>query len=135
VATIADLRRSLLVLKSPSLLQKINRELAREAVAEVQRGFDRRASPYGVPWRPTKRRNPILEKTGALRRGIKPFITNGKLELRATGSAAKYAAFHQYGTRKMPARKFLPDSGQLPPVFEKSFGRVLDGIIGRLLKG
>ena len=46
----------------------------------------------------------ILERTGTLRRSITTRLEAGAL---LASTDAPYAAFHQYGTRRLPARPFL----------------------------
>lgn len=88
----------------------------------ILEGFRRESDPYGVPWRPTRRSNPILQDTLALRDGITWRADSRGVELHTSGRANDYAAFHQRGTRKMARRKFMPDPGQLPPIYERQIG-------------
>ncbi|MDV6376373.1 phage virion morphogenesis protein [Deinococcus arenicola] len=116
-STLGKLRGDLADIQKPTILQKLNRSLGKVALDLVQSGFDRRTDPYGVPWRPTRGRNPILERTGTMRGAIRMTAKAGKITVRTTGKSSKYAVHHQYGTRYLPARKIMPDPGALPPAY------------------
>lgn len=107
-----------------SLLETIAQRLARAeellasaapvVAAAMELNFDEEGRP--VRWAPLAPRSAawkarrfgaglrILERTGALRRSI-----TTRLEGRAlvASSDVPYAAFHQFGTRRLPARPFL----------------------------
>lgn len=87
----------------------------------VREGFDRSRAPSGQPWRPLARsrprgrpgRRPLVD-TGTLRAWASHAMVQGAA---ATWDAPLYGAFHQFGTRTIPARPFLPP-GRLPRVWE-----------------
>lgn len=82
--------------------------------AAIERNFDEEGRP--VRWAPLSARYAawkarrfgaglrILERSGALRRSISTRLEGGAL---VASTAVPYAAFHQYGTRRLPARPFL----------------------------
>ena len=82
--------------------------------AAIERNFDEEGWP--VPWAPLSARYAaykarrfgaglrILERSGALRRSISTRLEGGAL---VASTDVPYAAFHQYGTRRLPARPFL----------------------------
>lgn len=82
--------------------------------AAIERDFDEEGRP--VRWAPLSARYAawkarrfgaglrILERSGALRRSISTRIEGGAL---VASTAVPYAAFHQFGTRFIPARPFL----------------------------
>lgn len=146
MSLLKGLKRQLRDLQNPRTLHDLHNLAGRATHDLVMDGFDRTTDPYGVPWAPTKRRNPILQDTLALRSGIRWKADSRGLVIRTTGKANKYAAFHQDGTRGrtravskrgrfrsdrstqrlktkvtirfvpgLPARKFLPDEGRMPP--------------------
>jgi len=119
-AALADMRRRL------AKLGQTNREIVREfesvAVRELDRTFGRRQSPYGRRWkaRKTRRSNPLLEETGALRGSVTGHRKG------ALGFGVKYtdhkAAWHHNGTsRGIDARRLVPFSGRLPAKWKKRF--------------
>ena len=82
--------------------------------AAIERNFDEGGRP--LPWAPLTPRYAaykarrfgaglrILERSGALRRSISTRLEGGAL---VASTDVPYAAFHQYGTRRLPARPFL----------------------------
>jgi len=82
--------------------------------AAIERNFDEEGRP--VRWAPLSARYAawkarrfgaglrILERSGALRRSISTRIEGSAL---VASTAVPYAAFHQFGTRFIPARPFL----------------------------
>lgn len=113
------LLRQLRDLQNPQTLHDLH-NIAGHATHElVLEGFRREADPYGVPWRPTRRPNPILQDTFALRNGIVWRADSRGVLVQTTGQANAYAAYHQRGTRKLPRRKFMPGVGELPPAYEQ----------------
>lgn len=71
------------------------------------------------PWAPRKNNadpgRPLLYKSGDLMRNFRSVVTGPGTVV--VGTKVKYARYHQHGTKKMPARPFLPvdKSGQLTP--------------------
>lgn len=82
--------------------------------AAIERNFDEEGRP--VRWAPLAARYAaykarrfgsglrILERSGGLRRSITTRLEAGAL---VASSGVPYAAFHQFGTRRLPARPFL----------------------------
>jgi phage gpG-like protein len=83
----------------------------------VRETFDRSRAPTGEAWRPLKRgpsrsrpgRRPLV-KTGNLRSLASHGVIVGSTSVWST---SRIGAFHQLGTRTIPARPFLPP-GRLP---------------------
>lgn len=71
-------------------------------------GFDRSVDPYGTPWAEIQRDGQILVDNGLLRQSVKSYAygTDAGVTI-----GQEYASFHQEGTRRMPARKMVPDEG------------------------
>lgn len=109
-------------------------EMAHAAVQLVQEEFVfSSADPYGNPWRPLKKARaglggPLL-KTGKLMRSVKRRVTFDGFTLRSTDPKA---VFHQNGTRRMPARPFLPQ-GELPFEWVQRFEEIADAAIERAI--
>lgn len=106
-----------------SRLEPPLRKYGQYRVGQIERQFDTETDPYGNAWSPLaqstieqKRRlgypDSILTRTGDLR---KSFDFNARGKTLTIESYSPYAGFHQTGTRKMPARKLLPDDGDTEP--------------------
>lgn len=112
------LKRQLDGLQNPQTLHDLHNIAGRATHELVLQGFQREASPDGSPWAPTRRRNPILQDTLALRDGIQWKADSRGLVIQTSGRANRYAAYHQRGTRRLPRREFLPEAGVIPPAYE-----------------
>lgn len=100
---------------------RVLRAMSRAGDDLIREGFDRSRAPSGVAWQPLRaprsRRRPgrrPLADTGQLRAWASHAMVSGTT---ATWDAPLYGAFHQLGTRTIPARPFLPP-GRLPRVWE-----------------
>ena len=74
------------------------------------------------PWSPrkdTKSTHPLLIKSGDLRRNFRSVVTGPDTVV--VGTKVKYAGYHQFGTKHMPARPFFPidERGQLTPTVQR----------------
>lgn len=100
---------------------------------EVMDNFKAQGRP--TKWRPLSERysafksqsagsgKPILEFHGKLKQSINAKSTNANAEVK---TGVLYGVYHQTGTRKMPARPFMPDSKNpnMPPFDSKGIGRI-----------
>lgn len=86
--------------------------VAEEVIELVREGFERESDPYGAKWAGLKSRSGrILQDTGGLRTS---FHRKSLSDTETTVGAGKsYARYHQDGTKRMPARKMVPD-GDIP---------------------
>lgn len=103
-----------------------SKALADGATALARQGFRQGRSPEGATWAPTRAGNPPLRRTGALERAV---------QARDTGSGFSFSVpspggFHQSGTRRMPARPFLPVRGL--PV--RWLARLRDAALGAIAR-
>jgi phage gpG-like protein len=96
--------------------------LANEAHRQVIEGVSRKRDPYGNSWAARKNKGgwPLLDKTGAM-------VNSFTVRTRPTGFsiwARDYAAYHEQGTSRMPARILWPrpDLG-LGPIWGDAFLR------------
>jgi phage virion morphogenesis protein len=77
----------------------------------IWQGFEAERDPWGKSWaplkNPSKRRagGKILRDTGRLFNSIGYTVTPTSVSV---GTSIEYGVFHQMGTKRMPARKFLP---------------------------
>lgn len=102
-------------------MQGLSRNLAEETVELVREGFDKERDPFGKRWAKLKYRSGrILQDTGRLRI-FKPGSVTAKGF--TVSSGAPYGRYHQGGTRRIPARKMVPDSG-LPARWRTALVRV-----------
>lgn len=100
--------------QSDRLLLAQSAEMKPELLKLVDEGFDERKDPVGRRWKRRKKAYPwpILNKTLLLRKSWRArqagrngvYLTN----------PVYYAVFHQRGTRKMVARKMVPDQSLSP---------------------
>lgn len=118
-------------------LQKLSTEgktIARAALASTLRdlileGFIRETDPRGRKWAPRKDSlpHPILDKTGAMKRGFEIDTRGANIVVQNNVLSAQgrpYPLFHQTGTSKMVARKPLPDRS-LSPYWKKEFDKTV----------
>ena len=92
--------------------ERVQRALTRTGNDLERETFDRSRTPEGTPWAPLKRgpskrrpgRRPLV-KTGALRSWASHGVITGS---RTVWSASRIGDFHQQGTYRMAARRFLP---------------------------
>ncbi len=90
------------------------------------------------PWAPRKDKkatHPLLIKSGALRQSF-----SWRLEAPNTvvvGTPHKYANYHQYGTKNMPARPFFPVDkyGSLTPDMARKIDQIIGKAYSEALKG
>lgn len=110
-----------------------------EAIAElIQQEFDVGQDPYDAAWAP------LAPATVAKGRGAPPLTDTGALsavEVTPMAGAgisitvgADYGAFHQTGTRDMPARPILP-TGPLPATWERALDDAAEQAFERTLGG
>lgn len=79
------------------------REMGRVALRSARENFARGGRPR---WKRRKKRQPwrLMHKTKALRDSLKVELLRTGI---AVGSDLHYASYHQFGTRRMPARPFV----------------------------
>jgi phage gpG-like protein len=99
-----------------------------EVAAIERQAFNSESTPEGRAWAPLKqpRSGRILRRTGALRRGATVAIVWGNtVRLRVPA----YAAFHNTGTSRMPARPWQPMTPLDPAIYlriETAMRRVVE---------
>ena len=78
-------------------LAKVAAELGKQSLTQTDRRFDRRETPERRPWaaRKVATDNPILERSGALRRS--PEVRDADNTGVTLASALPYSAVHQWG--------------------------------------
>ena len=103
------------------------------AVASRAQLAFRTASLRPAPWAPRKASkrddgHPLLIRSGNLRQSISWRLSGSDTVV--VGAPMKYAAYHQLGTRKMPARPFFPfsRSGQLTPAMDRKIKGILERV-------
>jgi hypothetical protein len=105
----------------------------------IQEQFDRGEDSYGDGWANLAattlargRHPPPLTDTGALRNSITVYPTKGAGIEIAVGM--DYGRFHQTGTQFMPARKILPDKGELPQEWEDAIEKSVSDAMQKRMK-
>ena len=85
---------------------------------QLRRGFTTATDPWGEPWKalknPSKRRGrnaKPLRDTGALMKSLTFDADNTGLDI---GTNLAYSVFHQFGTKNIPSRRFLPIQSNRP---------------------
>jgi phage gpG-like protein len=102
-------------------------QLAAEALGRVHYAFAASRAPGGAAWaRLRYRAGRPLVLTGRLFGSLRSRVTTTGV---AVSTSRPYAAFHQFGTRRVPARPFFPAEGELPPPWREAFERVVDAAI------
>jgi phage gpG-like protein len=90
-------------------------EIAAPAITiELQKQFAQGRDPHGRKWRKLATgKASHLEESGKLRSKTRAApMPGGRRGVRILfGSRARIAGFHQTGTKRMPARRILPDKG------------------------
>ena len=102
-----------------------------QAVASRAQQAFRTATFRPAKWEPRKRKgdgHPLLIRSGNLRQSI-TWRFNGD-DAVVVGSPAKYARYHQFGTKRMPARPFFPfdEQGRLTAGMKTKIDRNVDRI-------
>lgn len=105
-----------------SFLSFLRQLLAARVSQLIGESFSSRKTPYGLPWKPSKKPGAgDLIETGRLK---------GSLTIKATregisvSSSAPYAVVHQFGAKgkhRIPARPFVPNREVWPSTWAKAF--------------
>jgi phage gpG-like protein len=124
-----DLLRRAAEIASPGFRQRVLKNVAEAARTEVVLEFERGADPYGRAWLP-------LQARRGRRVGGRPLLDTGRLRsswfaaATATGIVVRtnvgYAGYHQWGTRRIPARPMLPVGRDVGPFWRRAFEGVLE---------
>lgn len=134
---IAKLERLSRVLAQLDQLPRRVAEIAAPAItAELQREFARGADAHGRKWKRLATGKPShLTKSRKLRAGTRAAAMPGNSRgIRIMfGARARIAAFHQLGTKNMPARRILPDQG-MPASWRLALERAHRVAFGRIAR-
>ena len=111
---LAEMAARLDALGRESFMSGIKRRVGDGCLELLAVEFASSLGPTGAAWAPLKYRNGLpLVKTGAMRDSFTAYPMQNGVRIQA---GVDYAAYHQTGTRNMPARPMLP-SGSLPPAW------------------
>ena len=95
-----------------------------------------RPSPW-APRKPSKRDDghPLMIRSGALRQSIGWKFKGADAVV--VGTDKKYAVHHQFGTKHMPARPFMPvdTAGRLTPQMSQKISRIVEKSLSDELAG
>lgn len=109
---------------------RVSKDVAEKVAKLIDDGFSSGTDPYGNAWEPLAdatlargRSEPALTDSSDMREAVsvKPLAGSG---IQIT-SSSPYSTFHQTGTRRMPARPFLPDGGELPDEWQDAIDKSL----------
>jgi phage gpG-like protein len=102
----------------------------------IEESFDSGTDPYGRPWaalaastRARGRNPPPLTDTGSMRGSVQVAALPSAGIAVTIGTA--YATFHQTGTKHMPQRQILPQSGGLAPSWRQA---IADAVAANIRK-
>jgi hypothetical protein len=124
-------------------LLKAANVIRKEFLILIDEGFRDKKDPIGRKWKPRKswyaaylrrggRPYPLMNKTLDLRHGWYVKVSAGpKVTI---GNKTGYTGFHQDGTRKMEARKMVPDQ-RLSPKWRSRINKVLDKALAEHFRG
>ena len=127
---VSDLRQLARALKDKSYLKEAGLYMERE----TKINFARQSAPDGTPWAPLapstlarKRSGAILRETSALVNSIAargPFQNTVRV-----GATMEYGVYHQFGTKRMPARPFLG----IEPKHHEPIRKIVEAHLARAL--
>ena len=97
---------------------KVIGNVVKNHTTEAFRNPNYRPSPW-APRKDTKATHPLLIKSGDLRQNFRSVVTGPDTVV--VGTKVKYAGYHQFGTKHMPARPFFPIDkyGQIMPAVQR----------------
>lgn len=131
-AKLQAIRRRVARIRDPAFRREFLQQLAEEARYQLQESFAGSKDPYDRPWAPLKRRiGQPLRDTGRLQNSFTATVTANRIEV---SSRAHYASFHNFGTRRIPVRSFLPN-GSLGPRWTRAFVRIAEAFRKMHMRG
>ncbi len=116
-------------------LARAKEEIRLTVESLIDEGFERETDPTGHPWAPRKPPTggwPLLQKTLKMFKSFQVFEYPRKIVVKnfaLSKEGRPYPLFHQFGTRKMKARRMAPVRG-LPSRWRAE----LDRAVARALK-
>lgn len=116
-------------------LLRAAQEIRKQVLILIDEGFRDKVNPVGQKWKPRKpwyaaylarggKPYPLMNKTLKLRHGFWVKVNKAGPKV-VIGNDTPYTGFHQDGTRKMDARKMVPDK-RLSPKWRARINKVLD---------
>ena len=124
-------RRAVDTVASAGFRTALNKNLSEAALTEIKLGFAEGVDPTGAAWAPLKRRPGLpLRDTGRLGNSFRRTACNAGGFTVTSGVG--YGLYHQTGTRRMPARKMVPES-QLPDRYKAAFNEVATDMLEQTL--
>lgn len=118
--------------RTPALLEALSVNVGEEFLGLVQDGFREERDPWGRGWKKPKAvpdgRPLLVGKTTRLRRSW--HIERTARGVITIASGVVYAKYHQTGTRRMVARKMVPDD-ELPPAWNAALQETAQEVLSR----
>ncbi|MEM1417539.1 MAG: phage virion morphogenesis protein [Myxococcota bacterium] len=120
------------MIERASNLEPVLKQRAESLRTVITDAFSQSRSPNGERWpalapatveRRRQRSNKPLVDTGLLRGSVRTEGQKDRVVFGVGGSAARYAPFHQFGTKRIPRRAYLPTDAQGEPKFTRGAAR------------
>lgn len=124
----AELMRliNLLSAANSSLPSIIAQKLVPSMAKASKNTFVKEADVYGNDWAELKKPRKSPKKLA----GLKGHIDLNAVNKSIKGTSDKdYTGYHQTGTKKMPARQFLPYNNEIPPAMENDVKKSVDNAL------
>lgn len=109
-------------IKSTKPLSDTKKELNEDLVNKIRNNFEKGQEANGRSWKPLKYRkgDPLL-LTRKLFNSIKSKNTKTGVSVY---TSVKYAAFQNFGTDNVPARRFIPNANEVPEKWLDDFKNI-----------
>jgi phage virion morphogenesis protein len=122
----------------PEIATRVGAALVKQVADEFRESRD----PYGRAWAPVFRRvkgrkglvqgKPLI-KTGRLRASVVAKISGSEVRI---ALPVEYASYHQFGTRTIPQRQILPDTGAgLGPRWSAAVSKEIKAVLNKNVGG
>ena len=99
-------------IKGTKATTKVKKAFRNYLIEKIQQNFSNSSEADGTPWAKLKYRvgKPLI-LTGAMRRSVKSRNTQNGVSVFTN---IYYAGWQNYGTNKIPARRFIPNDNEIP---------------------
>lgn len=110
-------------IKSNKPLQETKNDLRTDLINKIQKNFNKGQEADGTKWKPLKYRQgkPLLLTYKMYNSTRAKNTQNGVKVYNNT----KYAAFQNFGTEKVPARRFIPQASEVPQSWINDFKEIV----------
>jgi phage gpG-like protein len=116
------------------ILKREYSSISKDLIAEAKKTYHKEENPYGEAW-PARKHNkpwPILNKTGNM---LKSFKGHPRKDGYLLTNQAAYSGYHQFGTKNMAQRLFLPEASRgIPKSWQKLIQKKLNAALRKRLQ-